>query len=36
MLEAKVEERFTTLEALESTFILHHIKLTSETNYKSY
>lgn len=36
MLEPKPEDRFTTLEALESTFILHYTKITSETNYKSF
>ncbi|CAD8058304.1 unnamed protein product [Paramecium sonneborni] len=36
MLEPKQEDRFTTLEALESSFISHYTKLTSETNYKSF
>ncbi|CAD8143523.1 unnamed protein product [Paramecium octaurelia] len=36
MLEPKSEDRFTTLEALESSFISHYTKITSETNYKSF
>ncbi|CAD8141244.1 unnamed protein product [Paramecium octaurelia] len=36
MLEPKHEDRFTTQEALESSFISHYTKITSETNYKSY
>ncbi|CAD8121934.1 unnamed protein product [Paramecium sonneborni] len=36
MLEVKVEDRILIGEILDSTFITHHIKTTSETNYKSY
>ena len=36
MLEPKVEDRLFIGEILDSAFMTHHIKTTSETNYKSY
>ncbi|CAD8165430.1 unnamed protein product [Paramecium pentaurelia] len=36
MLEVKVEDRLLIGEVLDSAFVTHHIKNTSETNYKSY
>jgi hypothetical protein len=36
MLEVKPQDRYSAIEVLESAFIQHHTKLTSETNYKSF
>lgn len=35
MMEPKPEDRVTFYDVLESQFIIHHTKSTSETNYRS-
>lgn len=35
-MEVRVEDRYSVSEVLESAFIVHNTKPTSETNYKSF